>query len=91
VIDGGRLLNPGFTDYRIPSIKEMPLIEDVKTEIVSGFHKDGPYGAKGLGEGAMMPTPPALAAAIYDAVGVRLKSMPFTAEKVLQALKEKKR
>jgi len=89
VMDEGKLLNPGFTDYKIPSVKEVPLVGNVSSEMVSGFHKDGPYG-KGLGEGVMMPTAPALAGAIFDAVGVRLKGMPFTAEKVLQALKEKR-
>ncbi len=53
-------------------------------------HKDGPYGAKGFSEGALAGMEGAIANAIYDAVGVRLKDLPFTPEKVLKALKKKK-
>jgi xanthine dehydrogenase molybdenum-binding subunit len=49
----------------------------------------GPFGAKGIGEPGLVPTAPAIANAIYDAVGVRIKDLPITPEKVLAALKEK--
>jgi len=51
----------------------------------------GPFGAKGVGEPGLVPTAPAIANAIYDAVGVRIKDLPITPEKVLAALKEKKK
>ena len=53
--------------------------------------QDGPFGAKGIGEPGLVPTAPAIANAIYDAVGVRIKDLPITAEKVLKALKEKEK
>jgi xanthine dehydrogenase molybdenum-binding subunit len=51
---------------------------------------DGPYGAKGIGEPGCVPTAPAVANAVYDAVGVRIKDLPVTPEKVLAAIREKK-
>jgi len=57
--------------------------------IVETEEKDGPFGAKGIGEPGLVPTAPAIANAIYDAVGVRIKDLPITPEKVLAALKEK--
>jgi CO/xanthine dehydrogenase Mo-binding subunit len=50
---------------------------------------DGPFGAKGVAEPTMVPTAPAIANALYDALGVRIKDLPLTAEKVLTALREK--
>lgn len=82
----GIVLNPNFQDYRIFYINDTPRIKSVMIE--SG-DPDGPYGAKGLGEPGMVPTAAAIANAIYDAVGVRIKSLPITPEKILMALKEK--
>jgi len=59
--------------------------------IVETDEKDGPFGAKGIGEPGLVPTAPAIANAIYDAVGVRIKDLPITPEKVLKALKEKEK
>ncbi len=53
-------------------------------------HREGPFGAKGFSEGAIAPISAAVANAIYDAIGVRVKELPITREKVLQALKEKR-
>lgn len=89
-LDRGVVTNPNFTDYRIPTADEMPLVGNVKSSIVSAPHKDGPFGAKGMGEGAMMPTPPAIANAIYDVTGVMMMSIPITPEKLLKALREQK-
>jgi xanthine dehydrogenase molybdenum-binding subunit len=59
--------------------------------IVETDEKDGPFGAKGIGEPGLVPTAPAIANAIYDAVGVRIKDLPITPEKVLAALKAKEK
>jgi CO/xanthine dehydrogenase Mo-binding subunit len=85
----GVVANPNFTDYRIPSIIQMPLMENVKSVCAPVLHKDGPYGAKGLGEVAFVGFQPAIANAIYNAVGVRMKGLPITAEKLLRALRNK--
>ena len=78
--------NAGFLDYKIPSILDLPLIEPV---IVEEADEEGPFGARGVGEPPILALAPAIANAIYDAVGVRITSLPITAEKVLQALREK--
>ncbi len=85
----GMPLNPNFTDYRMASVNEMPTLDNIKLEIAPAPHKDGPYGAKGFSEGAMIGIDAAVANAVYNAVGVRIKDLPITAEKVLKALKEK--
>jgi CO/xanthine dehydrogenase Mo-binding subunit len=87
VMDRGTVTNPGFHDYRLPSTTVMPLAENVKSMFVeSAPHKDGPFGAKGFAEGAVIGTEPAIANAIYDAVGIRIKDLPITPEKILKAL-----
>jgi xanthine dehydrogenase molybdenum-binding subunit len=77
--------NAGFLDYKIPSILDLPLIEPV---IVEEADAEGPFGARGVGEPPILAMAPAIANAIHDAVGVRITSLPITAEKVLQALRE---
>ncbi len=85
----GRLLNPNFSDYKIPTAKDMP--EEVVPIIVETPQPDGPFGARGVGEHTMIPCAPLIANAVYNALGVRIKSMPVTKEKVaLSLLKEKK-
>jgi CO/xanthine dehydrogenase Mo-binding subunit len=79
--------NAGFLDYKIPSILDLPLIEPV---IVEEADEEGPFGARGVGEPPILAMAPAIANAIYDAVGARITSLPITAEKVLLALKEQK-
>jgi len=66
-------------------------VPPVETVIVETDEKDGPFGAKGIGEPGLVPTAPAIANAIYDAVGVRIKDLPITPEKILKALKEKEK
>ncbi len=75
-----------FAKYRIARSTDMPKINIIFVE--TGDPK-GPYGAKGLAEPALTPTAPAIANAIYNAVGIRLKELPMTPDKVLAALKEK--
>jgi xanthine dehydrogenase molybdenum-binding subunit len=77
--------NAGFLDYKIPSILDLPLIEPV---IVEEADEEGPFGARGIGEPPILALAPAIANAIFDAVGVRITSLPITAEKVRQALRE---
>ena len=85
----GKLMNPNLLDYKLPSILDVPRVKPVLIEepIVAGA---SPYGAKGVGEPPIVPTAAAIGNAIYDAVGVRITSLPLSAEKVLKALKEKK-
>lgn len=88
-VDEGIVTNPNFIDYRIPSSTEMPPNEKVKTIIAATPHKDGPYGAKGVGEGAAVGVQAAIGNAVYNAIGVRIRDLPITPEKILRALKEK--
>ena len=83
----GMLMNPGLLEYRSPSSIESPAIEPI---IVESIDPEGPFGAKECSEGSLAATIPAIANAIYDAVGVRLHESPFTPERVLAALRTKK-
>jgi 4-hydroxybenzoyl-CoA reductase subunit alpha len=83
----GLLMNPGLLEYRSPSSAESPEIEPI---IVESIDPEGPFGAKECSEGALAATIPAIANAIYDAVGIRLHESPFTPERVLAALRAKK-
>jgi CO/xanthine dehydrogenase Mo-binding subunit len=86
-IDEGRPVNPNFSDYRIPSMRDMPPLEHA---FADSYEPTGPFGAKGLGELNMDPTAAVVSNAIFDAVGVRIKTLPITPEKILNALKEQK-
>src|SRR5208337_2182654 len=83
----GMLMNPGLLEYCSPSSVESPEIEPI---IVESIDPEGPFGAKECSEGSLAATIPAIANAIYDAVGVRLHESPFTPERVLAALRAKK-
>jgi 4-hydroxybenzoyl-CoA reductase subunit alpha len=83
----GMLMNPGLLEYRSPSSVESP---DVEAIIVESIDPEGPFGAKECSEGSLAATIPAIANAIYDAVGVRLHESPFTPERVLAALRARK-
>lgn len=84
----GKLLNPNLTDYKIPTAKDVP--EEIIPIIVEVPQPDGPFGARGIGEHTMLPAAPMIANAIEDALGIRIKSLPITAEKVvLTCLREK--
>jgi CO/xanthine dehydrogenase Mo-binding subunit len=82
----GRMLNPNFTDYKIPTAMDIP--DEVVSILVEVAQPDGPYGARGVGEHTMIPAAPIIANAIEDALGIRIKSMPITAEKVALAMKD---
>jgi CO/xanthine dehydrogenase Mo-binding subunit len=81
----GRTMNPSFVDYLMPTINMMPRIE---TTLVHGYPGAGPYGAKGAGEIACVPPMAAIANAIFNATGVRIKTLPLNPENVLRGLKE---
>ena len=83
----GMLMNPGLLEYRSPSSVESPEVEPI---IVESIDPEGPFGAKECSEGSLAATIPAIANAIYDAVGVRLHESPFTPERVLAALRAKR-
>jgi xanthine dehydrogenase molybdenum-binding subunit len=83
----GRILNPNFTDYKIPTIREMDFPIDI--DFIETDDPEGPFGAKGVGEPGLVPTAPAIANAIYDALGIRIRDLPITPEKILAALREK--
>ncbi|MEW6673951.1 MAG: xanthine dehydrogenase family protein molybdopterin-binding subunit [Thermodesulfobacteriota bacterium] len=84
---GGRLMNPSFSDYKIPGSPDIP---EIRAILVEEPHREGPYGAKGLGEISLVPVAPAIANAIFDAVGVRIKELPITPEKILKGMREGK-
>jgi len=85
----GRIQNPSFTDYKIPTIAELDF--PIHVHFVETADDQGPFGAKGVGEPGMVPTAPALANAIYDAIGVRIRELPITPDKIVAALAEKRR
>ena len=87
IVREGKPVNTNFRDYRIPTSLDAP---EVTSIFVEAAHKDGPYGAKGVGEPALAPTAPAIGNAVYNAIGVRIKDLPITPEKILNALKEKR-
>jgi len=88
VIKEGITLNPDLTGYLIPTSMDTPRFT---TRLVENEDSEGPFGAKGIGEPATIATTPAIANAIYDAVGVRIFDLPITPEKILKALKEKRK
>jgi 4-hydroxybenzoyl-CoA reductase subunit alpha len=82
----GRLANPNLHDYLIPTIREAP---EVRTAAVESYEPHGPFGAKEIGEGSLLPVLGAIANAIYDACGVRVTALPITPEKILRGLKQR--
>jgi CO/xanthine dehydrogenase Mo-binding subunit len=83
--DAGQVTNASFADYKIPSILDIPA--SIINETVDAEQHTGPFGAKGVGESGTFAVSPAIANAIEDAVGVRLSSLPLTAEAVFRALR----
>jgi CO/xanthine dehydrogenase Mo-binding subunit len=87
VLEKGKMVNARFLDYKIPTAFEIP---PIKAILVESNEPHGPYGAKGVGRLAVIPPASAIANAIYDAIGVRIKELPITPEKILKALKERR-
>jgi putative selenate reductase molybdopterin-binding subunit len=83
----GRMRNPSFLDYKIPSAKDMPKLTTILVETEEPL---GPYGAKSIGEVAINGVAPAIANAICHAIGIRFRRLPIRSEDVLRALKDHK-
>jgi xanthine dehydrogenase molybdenum-binding subunit len=86
ILEKGEIMNPNFRDYKILTAKDTVPVEAV---IVETIDKDGPFGAKGIGEPGCVPTAPAIANAIFDATGVRIRDLPITPERIVSALKKR--
>jgi CO/xanthine dehydrogenase Mo-binding subunit len=84
--DAGRIRNLGAIDYRIPTSMDLPLA--MESDIVENEDGPGPYGSKGMSEGALLCVAPAVAAAVRDATGVVIRDLPLTPERVWRALQE---
>jgi xanthine dehydrogenase molybdenum-binding subunit len=87
VVDRGRVMNPSFLDYKMPNACDMP--EDVEIHFLETDDPQGPYGAKGVSEAGLIPTAAAIANAVFDATGVRLRELPLSPEKVLEAIRSR--
>jgi xanthine dehydrogenase molybdenum-binding subunit len=87
ITEDGYVITDRMSRYRIPSIMHTPLITSIVVEDPSA---DGPYGAKGVGEIVLIPTPPAITNALYNITGLRLHNLPVDQEMVLKHLVENK-
>ncbi len=85
IVKDGNTLNPGFLDYKMPTVLEIP---EIKSVIVESNDPGGPFGAKESGEGAVSPVAPAILNAIYNATRIRLTDLPVTPEKLLRELEK---
>jgi 4-hydroxybenzoyl-CoA reductase subunit alpha len=86
-MEDGKILNPNLVDYKVMRAPEMPETEVIEIET---YEPEGPFGAKEAGEGLTNPTAAALGNALFDALGISVKQLPITPEKVVNALREKK-
>jgi hypothetical protein len=84
--DEGRIRNLGAIDYKIPTSLDLPL--RMESDAIENADGPGPYGAKGMSEGALLCVAPAVAAAVYDAVGVRIRDLPLSPERVWRAIQD---
>ena len=84
IYEDGQLLNPNLVDYRVPSFEEVP--DGFETILIENEDGPGPFGAKGIGEGPIAAVAPAIANAVFQATGVRIKELPLTPERVWRAL-----
>lgn len=84
--DAGKVINGNFRDYKIPTFMDGPRMNELKVGFIDKPHKEGPYGAKGIGEVAMIPVMPGVVNAIYNAIGAELDELPASRERVLKAI-----
>ena len=87
VYEDGQLLNPNLIDYRVPNFHDLP--ENFISELVESGNGPGPFGAKGMGEGGVLPAASAIAAAVEDAVGLRICDLPLSPPKIWERLQER--
>jgi 4-hydroxybenzoyl-CoA reductase subunit alpha len=85
-MEDGKIMNPNLVDYKMIRSTEMPMTEIIE---IDTYEPEGPFGAKEAGEGLTNPTAAALGNALFHAMGVSVKELPITPEKVLKAIKEK--
>ncbi len=85
--EAGHLLNPNLIDYRVPAFSDVP--DHFHSILIENGDGPGPFGAKGLGEGGIVAAAPAIANAVYQATGVRIKTLPLTPERVWRALRHR--
>jgi 4-hydroxybenzoyl-CoA reductase subunit alpha len=85
----GFLMNPGLLEYRSPSALD-PASPEIECFLVETIDPEGPFGAKECSEGSLAASIPAIANAVYDAVGVRINELPLTPDKILRALKQRR-
>lgn len=86
ILENGLMVNPSFLGYKIPIASEMPSVNSI---LIETHDPNGPFGAKECGEGPQTSVVPAIANAIYNAIGIRIKDLPITPEKILKGLEEK--
>ena len=86
IFENGQVVNASLADYKIPSFLDIP--EHIETELIQDPHPTAPYGAKGVGESGTFGPAPAIANALFDACGVRVREMPLLPERVLRAIHE---
>ena len=84
--DGGQIINSSLVDYKVPTFDDVP--DEFESILIEDANGPGPYGAKGLGEGGIIPVAPAIANAVFWTTGARVKTLPLTPEKVWRAIKE---
>lgn len=83
----GKIVNPGLLEYKTPGVYDHPEIEAI---IVESIDPEGPFGAKEAGEGSLAAVIPAIANAVYDAVGVRIDELPLSPDRILEALRRQR-
>ncbi len=90
ILNEGKCMNSNFIDYKLPRARDLPKVEDTISIIAETPHREGPYGAKGIGEATMICTPAAMADAIHDATGVWHTELPMSSEKLFHLLRRNK-
>jgi len=88
VYSNGNLVNPNLIDYPLPGFGQLP--KEFDTILIENRNGPGPYGAKGMSEGGLLPVAPTISNAVYNAVGVRIHDLPLTPEKLWRAMREKR-
>jgi CO/xanthine dehydrogenase Mo-binding subunit len=85
----GRLLNPSFVDYKIPTAKDLP--REIVPILLENPQPGGPYGARGVAEHPMISVPSAIGNALFDALGIEFTSLPLSPERVLEKIRAAER